>query len=104
LANSVEPTTVDDLTRAFSASRAMDRGDPDANRYRAGRFDGYLVSLAEALSARGEVCLPACFCEVRERMDTALERGLADPALDRGQPAGLWLGQRLRETFPCGAR
>ena len=103
-APAAEPTTVDDLACAFSASRAMDRGEPNANLYRAGRFDGYLVALSEALAARGEVCLPACSCEIRERVDVEVERLLADPALDRTQPAGPWLVSRLRGAFPCLAR
>jgi hypothetical protein len=99
-----EPTSIADLARAFEASRAMDRGDPAANLYRAGRFDGYLVATAEALAARGEVCLPACFCQVREVLDAELERRLSEPGFDRTGPAGSWLAARLRAAFPCVAR
>jgi hypothetical protein len=98
-----EPTSIADLARAFEASRAMDRGDPAANLYRAGRFDGYLVATAEALAARGEVCLPACFCQVREVLDAELERRLSEPGFDRTGPAGSWLAARLRAAFPCVA-
>jgi hypothetical protein len=99
-----EPSTIADLARAFEASRAMDRGDPAANLYRAGRFDGYLVATAEALVARGEVCLPSCFCQVREVLDAEIGRRVAGPDLDRDGPAGIWLAARLREAFPCGTR
>lgn len=103
-----EPLKLGDLARAFAASRAMERGeataDATAPAYRAGRFDGYLVGLAEAMQARGEICLPGCFCHVRERLDPALEQALAEPALDLTQPATPWLAAQLRKTYPCPAR
>ena len=99
-----EPATLADLARAYEASRAMDRGEAGANLYRAGRFDGYLLAVAESLAARGEVCLPACFCAVREKIDARLETHLGSPASDLGEAAAGWIAARLREYFPCGAR
>lgn len=103
-----EPLNLSDLARAFAASRAMERSEPGADAaapaYRAGRFDGYLVGLAEAMQARGEICLPGCFCHVRERLDPPLEQALADPSLDLTQPATPWLEAQLRQTYRCPAR
>jgi len=108
IGSAVEPITVRDLARSFTASRAMERGDPasaDATvSYRAGRFDGYLISLGELMQARGELCLPACFCHVREQFDPALEKLLGDPALDLSQPAHPWLADQLRAMYPCTPR
>lgn len=101
----VEPVSVADLSRMAAASRAMQAGDLDASAetafYRAGRFDGYLTSLAEAMIARGEICIAGCFCHVREVFDPALAVALADPALDPRQPAAPWLADRLRAAYPC---
>ena len=99
-----EPATLADLARAYEASRAMDRGDPAANLYRAGRFDGYLIAVAETLAARGEVCLPACFCAVREKMEEQLDAAFVSGGADRSAGAAGWIAARLREYFPCGAR
>ena len=96
-----DPATLADLARAYEASRAMDRGDAGANLYRAGRFDGYLAAIAETLAARGEVCLPACFCAVRDTIDTRLESHLGSPEADRSEAAAGWIAARLREYFPC---
>lgn len=111
---------MNDLARSFSASLAMAREDAGSVAgiegksgvntdlatlaYRAGRFDGYLVSIGESLQARGEICLPACFCHVREQFDPQLESWLADPALDRSQSAQHWLADRLRAAYPCPSR
>lgn len=84
--------------------RSTGEVDAATPAYRAGRFDGYSVGLAEVLQARGENCLPACFCEVRERLDPALELALADPALDLAQPAMPWLAAQLRRSYACSAR
>lgn len=103
-----EPLQLGDLARAFAASRAMERNAGEAEAatpaYRAGRFDGYLIGLAEALQARGEICLPACFCHVREQLDPLVELALADPALDLTQPAMPWLAAQLRRSYSCPAR
>ena len=103
-----EPLQLGDLARAFAASQAMQRGIGEAEAatapYRAGRFDGYLAGVAEALQARGEVCLPACFCEVREPLDPAIESAFAEPGLDLAQPALPWLAAQLKRRYPCPAR
>lgn len=101
-AAAAEPVTRADLARAYAASRAMADGDAAADAYRAGRFDGYLTGLAEALAARREICLPACFCAVREALAPALERGPA--AADAAQAAGPWLAAQLAQNFPCPGR
>lgn len=101
--HAAEPLRLGDLARAFAASRAMERGEAEAATpaYRAGRFDGYLIGIAEVLAARGEICLPACFCQVREHLDPAIEVALADPQLDLAQPAMTWLAGELRRRYPC---
>lgn len=104
LLSAVEPLTVDDLARSLAASQAMQRGEADVSTYRAGRFDGYLSAVTESLLARGEICLAGCFCHVRERLDPLLEGALADPALERSQPAAPWLAAQLRAAYPCPAR
>lgn len=96
-----EPATVGDLARWFEASRAFEQGDASANAHRAGRFDGYLGGLAEALAARRAICLPGCFCTIRERLVADLERRFADPAFDPALPAEAWLAERLVEVAPC---
>lgn len=108
-AQAAEPLALGDLHRAFVASQAMASGAAASSAdlsvstlsYRAGRFDGYLAAVAENLQARGEICLPGCFCEVRERLDPRLAMALADPKLDPAQAATPWLAARLREMYPC---
>lgn len=106
--HAAEPLRLSDLARAFAASQAMERDAGEAAAvtpaYRAGRFDGYLIGLAEILQGSGEICLPACFCQVREQLVPVLEQALADPALDLEQPATPWLAAKLRRSYACAAR
>ena len=101
-----EVLSVTDLARAFAASRTMEAtANPSTidatTAYRAGRFDGYLTGLAERLSAEGAICLPSCFCAVREKIDAELVASFGEPLAIAGQAANLLVERQLRQSFPC---
>jgi hypothetical protein len=75
---------------AFNAEK------PEANRYRAGFYSGYLTGMLEALQGRS-VCFKGCRCEIEDRVAQYLNDHPA--ALDR--PAGPWLVKLLEEAYPC---
>ena len=105
-AQAAEPVSLGDLARAYAGSQAMDRDGavPPRQAYRAGRFDGYLLGLAESLQEAGSICIAGCMCDVRTRLDPLLDQALADPALNLQQAAAPWLTERLRAIAPCTAR
>jgi hypothetical protein len=75
---------------AYNAER------PEANRYRAGFYSGYLQGVLEALQGRS-VCFKACRCELDDRVAQYLRDHPAE--LDR--PAGPWLVKLLEAAYPC---
>ena len=72
--------SITSLKRAYSASVAMEEGEPlsEQQTYRAGHFDGVLAAVAALAEARGGVCLPGCSCELREAVGAWLESADAE--------------------------
>jgi hypothetical protein len=84
------------LQRFQQEAQAFNEEKPDANRYRAGFYAGYLSGMLDALEGRG-VCFKACRCELDDR----LAKYLADNPAKRDLPAGTWLAKLLEEWYPC---
>jgi len=75
---------------AFNAER------PEANRYRAGFFSGYLSGMLDALEGRG-VCFRVCRCE----LDARVADYLRDHPAELDRPVGTWLVKLLEASYPC---
>ena len=75
---------------------ALNTGQPEANRYRAGFYSGYLQGVLEALQGRS-VCFKGCRCEIDDRV----AQHLRDHPADRDHPAGPWLAKLLEDAYPC---
>jgi Rap1a immunity proteins len=84
------------LQRFQQEAAALNDEKPDADRYRAGFYGGYLSGMLDALEGRG-VCFKVCRCELDDR----LARYLADNPAKRNQPASAWLATLLQEWYPC---
>ena len=84
------------LQKFRQEAEALNDGKPDANRYRAGFYGGYLAGMLDALEGRS-VCFKACRCEV----DDKLAGYLADNPAKRDLPASTWLVKLLEEWYPC---
>jgi hypothetical protein len=75
---------------------ALNDAKPDANRYRAGFYSGYLSGMLDALEGRG-VCFKGCRCD----LDDKLASYLADNPAKRDRPASTWLPKLLEGWYPC---
>jgi hypothetical protein len=75
---------------AFNAEK------PEANRYRAGFYSGYLTGMLEALQGRS-VCFNGCRCEIEAKVAEYLQSH--PEAMD--QPVSPWLARLLEESYPC---
>ena len=77
-------------------SEAFNRGDPFANAFRAGHYNGYLAGMLDALQGH-RVCFRECVCE----LDALVGRYLADHPEARERPVAEWLVPLLEARHPC---
>jgi hypothetical protein len=89
-------TTTSQLMEFRQEAQAFNRQDPMANAYRAGRYNGYLAGVLDALQGR-TVCFKECVCELDKSVASYVEEH--GDAEDR--PAIDWLVPLLETRFPC---
>lgn len=77
-------------------SEAFNRQDPYANAYRAGRYNGYLLGVLDALQGKS-VCFRGCTCEIDKRV----EQYLADHPEVADKAVVEWLVPLLEASYPC---
>jgi hypothetical protein len=84
------------LQRFQREAQAVDDGNPDADRFRAGFFKGYVAGVLDALEGRN-ACFRGCRCDLEAKLD----RFLADHPEKRDVPAATWLPKLVEEWYPC---
>ena len=84
------------LLRFQQEADAFNEEHPDANRYRAGFFGGYLSGMLDALEGRS-VCFKVCRCE----LDARVADYLRDHPDELDRPVATWLVKLLEDTYPC---
>lgn len=89
-------TTTRQLWEFRQEAEAFNRQDPMANAYRAGRYNGYLAGVLDALQGR-TVCFQECVCE----LDKSVAAYLAEQRDINDGPATAWLVPLLEARFPC---
>jgi len=84
------------LLKYQQEAEAFNADKPDAHRYRAGFFYGYINGVLEALNNRS-VCFTACRCE----LETLLSRHYQQHPEDLKLPAGPVLARLFEQHYPC---
>lgn len=77
-------------------AEALNAQQPDAHRYRAGFFYGYINGVLETLNNKS-VCFSACRCE----LETLIDQHYRQHPEDLDQPAGPTLSRLLEHRYPC---
>lgn len=68
----------------------------DANRYRAGFYNGYISGVLEALNGRS-VCFSACRCE----LEALVSQHYKQHPEDLDKPAGPVMSRLFEKNYPC---
>lgn len=77
-------------------AEALNAQQPDAHRYRAGFFYGYINGVLDALNNKS-VCFSACRCE----LETLIAQHYRQHPADLEQPAGPILAALFEQHYPC---
>lgn len=77
-------------------AEALNARQPDAHRYRAGFFYGYINGVLDALNHKS-VCFSACRCE----LETLIDRHYRQHPEDLDQPAAPTLTKLFEQHYPC---
>lgn len=75
---------------------AFNADKPEAHRYRAGFFYGYLNGVLDAVNNKS-VCFTACRCE----LETLLSQHYLQYPADLNKPAGPVLARLFEQHYPC---
>ena len=77
-------------------AEAVNADKADANRYRAGFYNGYINGVLDAVNGK-TVCFSACRCE----LDALVSRHYREHPEDLAKPAGPLLTGLLERHYPC---
>ncbi len=77
-------------------AEALNAQQPDAHRYRAGFFYGYINGVLDSLNNRS-VCFSECRCE----LETLINKHYRQHPKDLDKPAGPTLTKLFEQHYPC---